>query len=91
MSLTLEQLNSAQMLDSLHSEDSTSVPASSSERGRYLVKNLLTGKLDTETQWPVSKSHAENTPLIDGHEWVEVEVRFTEVGCLMKPVLMEKK
>lgn len=52
------------------------------ERDRYLVKCEATGTIDTETQYPVSKSEAERTGLVEGYKWVEVSTKFTEMGDL---------
>ncbi|AFV51111.1 hypothetical protein MS_032 [Vibrio phage VPMS1] len=45
----------------------------------YLIKDLKTGEIDTDTQWPVSKSHADQTELVEGYAWVKVKLTFEEV------------
>ena len=49
------------------------------EESGYLQKNLTTGEIDTTSEYPVSKRHTENNPLIEGYAWVKVKMCYTEV------------
>ena len=48
----------------------------------YLIKCLATGVIDTETQYPVSKSQAEHTTLVKGYVWSIIKVVREEMGVL---------
>jgi len=46
----------------------------------YLIKDLKTNKLDTETRPVASKHHKDKTTLVEGYEWVKVKVSYEEVN-----------
>lgn len=45
----------------------------------YLVKDLKTGLIDTDSYYPVSEYVARNTELVEGYVWVKVSVEIKEV------------
>lgn len=46
----------------------------------YLVKDMETGEIDTETHYPKTLSYTKlpQAQLIDGFEWVKVAITYTE-------------
>lgn len=47
--------------------------------GGYLIKNVNTGHIDTDSRYPVTLTEAQNTELVEGFEWVKVKVTYEEV------------